>query len=171
MWARLRGGVRRSEGASWGGWRRGGGPQLVRAMVSITCSSLLRSLCRRANSSFCSADRICRGGNDLRLECFHGLVGSYLVGLWGNGLAWQNYKWLCIYSQHKNAKTHKALITHLIWVFAFYFVSQVLKYAFCVDQDVEKDTNIYKNDTKSLQHSLFFSELVSVPSRRTARAP
>ncbi len=61
--------------------RRGGGPQLVRAMVSITCSSLLRSLCRRANSSFCSADRICRGGNDLRLECFHGLVGSYLVGL------------------------------------------------------------------------------------------
>ncbi len=77
----------------------------------------------------------------------------------------------CIYSQHKNAKTHKALIMHLIWVFALNFVAQFLKDAFCVDQDVEKDTNIYKNDTNVTTTFIDISELVSVPSRRTARAP
>lgn len=36
--------------------------QLLRAMVSTTCSSLPRSRCRRACSSFSRAVRICRGG-------------------------------------------------------------------------------------------------------------
>lgn len=35
------------------------GPQLARAMVSMTCSSLPRSRCLRDCSSFCSAVRIC----------------------------------------------------------------------------------------------------------------
>lgn len=36
--------------------------QLLRAIVSTTCSSLLRSRCLRACSSFSRATRICRGG-------------------------------------------------------------------------------------------------------------
>ena len=39
----------------------GPGAQLLRAMVSTTCSSLPRSRCRRACSSFSRAVRICRG--------------------------------------------------------------------------------------------------------------
>lgn len=36
--------------------------QLLRAIVSTTCSSLLRSRCLRACSSFSRATRICKGG-------------------------------------------------------------------------------------------------------------
>lgn len=45
-------------------------PQLASAMVSITCSNLPRSLCRRDCSSFCSADRIWEGqqGRKVTLE-------------------------------------------------------------------------------------------------------
>lgn len=42
----------------WRGHVRAAGPQLARAMVSMTCSSLPRSRCLRDCSSFCSAERI-----------------------------------------------------------------------------------------------------------------
>lgn len=42
--------------ARWGMWLAG--PQLARAMVSMTCSSLPRSRCLRDCSSFCNAERI-----------------------------------------------------------------------------------------------------------------
>lgn len=62
----------------------GRGSQLLRAIVSTTCSSLLRSRCRRACSSFSRAVRICRGGwgvNGLaRAPCSRGTSAQKLRG-------------------------------------------------------------------------------------------
>lgn len=62
----------------------GRGSQLLRAIVSTTCSSLLRSRCRRACSSFSRAVRICRGGwgvNGLaRAPCSRGTSAQKLGG-------------------------------------------------------------------------------------------
>lgn len=57
-----RGGARRKRRKM----KRPEGPQLASAMVSMTCSSLLLSLCLLACSSRSSADRICRRGGEGR---------------------------------------------------------------------------------------------------------
>ena len=61
----------------------GPGAQLLRAMVSTTCSSLPRSRCRRACSSFSRAVRICRGREAPQAGsgATHGALGQSLRDL------------------------------------------------------------------------------------------